>query len=304
MDEVHKYKNWSVEFKNIYDTHPALKVVFTSSSLLEMLNSRSDLSRRALIYEMQGMSYREYLNLNFDTDFPIISLKEILKNHTEIALEIKQKNKPLKEFEKYLEIGYFPFYQGNKELYYKRLDQIISMIVEIELPLLRNTDVSISSKIRQLIYIISQSVPFKPNISSLANKIQITRKTLLEYLNYLNEANVFRSLHKNSHGISLLQKPEKIFLENTNYMHAIMDEKPNIGSLRETFFLNQLSAKYKITYPDRGDFLVAEKYLFEVGGKEKNTKQITGIKNAFIASDDIEIGYENKIPLWLFGFLY
>jgi len=301
---VHKYKNWSVEFKNIYDMHPSLKVVFTSSALLEMLNSRSDLSRRALIYEMQGMSYREYLNFNLGADFSAISLEEILENHTEIALQIKQKIKPLKEFEKYLEVGYFPFYQGNKEWYYKRLGQIIDMIVEIELPLLRSTDVAIISKIRQLIYVISQSVPFKPNISSLANKIQITRKTLLEYLNHLNDANVFTSLYKNSHGISLLQKPEKLFLENTNYMSAIMGEKPNISSLRETFFLNQLSVKYKLTYPDRGDFLVAEKYLFEVGGKGKSAKQITGVKNAFIASDDIEIGYENKIPLWLFGFLY
>ena len=304
IDEVHKYKNWALELKNIYDLYTNLKVVFTGSSLLEILNSRSDLSRRALVYELRGMSFREYLNYTYNLNMESVTLEEILTNHISLAISIKKKIKPLKEFELYLQVGYFPFYDGKKELYYKRLQEIISMILEIELPLLRKTAISIVSKIKQLLFIISQSVPFKPNITSLANKIQITRKTLLEYINYLEDARIFSTIHKSTYGIGLLQKPEKLFLENTNYMFAIMQENPNKGSLRETFFLNQLKQGHKVTYPEKGDFLVDTKFLFEVGGKNKNKKQTAQITNSFIASDDIEIGFENKIPLWLFGFLY
>ncbi len=304
IDEVHKYKNWSISLKNIYDTYPKLKVTFTGSSLLEILNSRSDLSRRALVFNMQGLSFREYLNLNLGTTFKQLSLNEILKNHEEIAISIIKEIKPIKEFKNYLKIGYFPFYDNNDFLYYKRLQEIINMIVEIELPLLRNTDISIVNKIKQLIFIISQSAPFKPNISALSNKIQTTRKTLLEYLIYLSDAGVFKMLHKDSFGVSLLQKPEKIFLENTNFLYAIKYATQNIGSVRETFFLNQLSQNHQVTYPQLGDFYIDENYLFEVGGKNKNNKQIETIENSFVAADDIEIGYKNKIPLWLFGFLY
>ncbi len=189
-------------------------------------------------------------------------------------------------------------------MYYKRLQEIINMVLEIELPLLRNTDVSIVGKIKQMMYIISQSVPFKPNISALANKIKVTRKTVLEYLNYLSDANVFNLIQKNAFGVSLLQKPEKLYLENTSYMYAIINTEPNIGNLRETFFLNQLLENHMLTYPDKGDFLIDNKFLFEIGGKNKTQKQIAGIENAYIAADDMEFGYENKIPLWLFGFLY
>ncbi|PCJ00916.1 MAG: AAA family ATPase [Flavobacteriales bacterium] len=304
IDEVHKYKNWSIELKNIYDIYPNLRVVFTGSSLLEILNSRSDLSRRALVYNMQGLSFREYLNLNTNSDFKPIKLNDLLNNHIDYAMQISKEIKPLKHFDNYLKTGYFPFYNQNEILYYKRLQEIINMIIEIELPLLRQTDLSIVSKIKQLIYVISQSVPFKPNITSLANKIQITRKTLLEYFNYLDDANVFNSIYKSSYGISILQKPEKLFLENPNYLYAIKNDAPNIGSVRETFFLNQLAEQHRITYPDKGDFLVNETYLFEIGGKNKTNKQIENIENAFIAADDIEFGYQNKIPLWLFGFLY
>jgi len=304
IDEVHKYKNWSVALKNIYDTYPKLKVTFTGSSLLEILNSRSDLSRRALVFDMQGLSFREYLNFNLGTTFKVLELKNVLSDHEEIAINIASQIKPIKEFHKYLKTGYFPFYNENDFLYYKQLQEIINMIVEVELPLLRNTDIAIVNKIKQLIYIISQSAPFKPNISALANKIQTTRKTLLEYLIYLNDAGVFKMLHKDSFGISLLQKPEKIFLENTNYLYAIKFASQNIGSVRETFFLNQLSQNHQVTYPQIGDFLVDKKNLFEIGGKNKNTHQIKSQENAFIASDDIEIGYKNKIPLYLFGFLY
>jgi hypothetical protein len=178
------------------------------------------------------------------------------------------------------------------------------MILEIELPTLRNTDISIINKIKQMLYIISQSVPFKPNVAALANKIQVTRKTILDYIYYLNDARIFSLLNKSSFGVSLLQKPEKLFLENTNFMYALSNSQPNIGSVRETFILNQLAEKHNITYPEKGDFLVDEKYLFEVGGKNKTAKQIEGLENAYIISDNIEFGVGNTIPLWLFGFMY
>ncbi len=304
IDEVHKYSNWSVELKNIYDYFPKLKVVFTGSSLLEILNSKSDLSRRALVYNMQGMSFREFLNYRYNIKIEPVVLDDILKNHTELSLKIGKKIKPLQYFNEYLKTGYFPFFDNNDEIYYKRIQEVINMIIEIELPLLRNTDASIINKIKLLLYIISQSVPFKPNISALATKMQVTRKTVLLYMTYLQQAGVLNSIRKNSFGAGILQKPEKIFLDNTNYMFAIMAEYPNKGNLRETFFLNQLSENHSITYPDKGDFLINDKYLFEVGGKSKGFKQIADIKNSFIAADDIEFGVGNKIPLWIFGMMY
>ena len=304
IDEVHKYKNWSIEIKNIYDTYQELKVVFTGSSLLEILNSRGDLSRRALVYKLNGMSFREFLVLEHSIEIPKYTLEEILTSHKKIATEITSEYKPLKYFQQYLKVGYFPFYNGNEEIYYKRLIEIINMIVDIELPYLRNTDVSISNKIKQMLYVISQSVPFTPNVSSLANKINTTRKTLLEYMNYLDDAQVFNKIYKETHGIGALQKPDKLYLENTNYMYAINADVPNIGNVRETFFLNQLKSKHVVNYGIKADFRVDDNYIFEVGGKSKTQKQIADLENAYIVKDDILIGDKNVIPLWMFGLLY
>ena len=304
IDEVHKYPNWAVDIKKIYDYHTDIKVVFTGSSLLELLNSRADLSRRALTYTMQGLWFREFLELKYNIKIAAFDLHEILTNHIEIASKIINIIKPLKYFEEYLRVGYFPFYENKEVLYYRRLSEIINMIVELELPILRKTEVAKIPKIKQLLAIVSQSAPFKPNISKLSNKIGISRNSLLEYIHGLSDASVIKNIHKNSFGISLLQKPEKLYFENTNYMYALKGESPNIGNLRETFFLNQLSQSHTVTYPKKGDFLIDNKYLFEIGGKDKSYKQIVGIENSFIAADDVEYGFGNKIPLWLFGFLY
>ncbi len=304
IDEVHKYQNWSTEIKMIYDYYPTLKVVFTGSSLLEILNSKADLSRRALSYNMQGFSFREFLNFKYNIVFEKIEFNEILSNHTELALKISKEIKPLKYFSEYIESGYFPISQINKFLYYKKLMEIVSMIVEIELPSLRKVEISKIPKLKKLLSIISETVPFKPNITSLANKIDVSRNTLLEYIYALVDANILTSLHKSSYGVSLLQKPDKIYLENTNYMFALSNSEPNTGSLRETFFFNQLKENHKLTYPERGDFLVDEKYIFEIGGKNKNAEQIAGMQNAYVVADNIEFGSGNTIPLWLFGFLY
>ncbi len=304
IDEVHKYPDWAIEIKKVYDYNPTLKVVFTGSSLLEILNARADLSRRALVYNMQGLSFREFLEFKYSVRIEAITLNDILTNHLEIALQIGRTIKPLKYFTEYLRIGYFPFYENDEVLYFKQLSEIINMIIELELPVLRKADIAKVPKIKQLLSIISHSVPFKPNITTLSNKITISRNSLLEYIYGLSDAEIIKSIHKNAFGVSLLQKPEKLYLANTNYMYALLGVVPNIGSIRETFFLNQLSENHQATYPDSGDFMIDDKYLFEIGGKDKTQKQIAKRENAFIAADNIEFGFENKIPLWLFGFLY
>lgn len=304
LDEVHKYPNWSIELKNIYDLHKNLKVTFTASSLLEIINSKADLSRRASIYFMQGLSFREYLNFSLGKSFSNYSLQQIIENHKEISSEILKEIKPLKYFKPYISSGYYPFFKENTELYEKRIQSIANMVMEIELPLLRDVEPSKINKIKQLLYIIAQSVPFKPNISKLAERIGVTRNTLVEYINHLSDTKLLNKLYANTHGISILQKPDKLFLENTNLSFAFAKDNTDKGNLRETFFLNQLSMGHTVSYPKQGDFLVNEKFLFEIGGKNKTNKQIEGIENAFIVADDIEYGFKNKIPLWLFGFMY
>lgn len=304
LDEVHKYPNWSQELKNLYDLYPDLKIVFTGSSLLEILNARADLSRRSVIYTLDGLSFREYVNIEQSAQLKAYTLEEILENHPEISSSISEQIKPLKYFSDYLKHGYYPFYREEKELYQIKIREIINMMLEIELPLLRKVDVTYIPKIKQLIYIISNSVPFIPNTSKIAEKIGIQRVTLLGYLNFLDEIKITKNLFKDAHGVTLLQKPQKIYLENTNLMYALNNTTPEKGNIRETFFANQLSSQHHLTYSKDSDFLINEKYTFEVGGKNKGEKQIKDIQNSYIAADEIEIGYKNKIPLWLFGFLY
>jgi predicted AAA+ superfamily ATPase len=304
LDEVHKYPNWAQELKNIYDDFPTLKVVFTGSSLLEILNARADLSRRAIVYKMQGLSFREFIAFEAGLLLDSYSLEEVLENHVEISKIVLSKIKPLPLFELYLKQGYYPFYKENPELYGSILMEIINMSLEIELPLLRKVDLGYVYKIKQLLLIISESVPFVPNTTKLSEKMGIVRGTLLLYLHYLDEIGITRNLNKESGGVSKLQKPNKIFLDNPNLMYAIAPKSINIGSIRESFFANQLGYKHALSYVEQTDFLVDNTCHFEIGGKSKNTKQIRELTNAFVAADDIEFGYKNTIPLWMFGFLY
>jgi len=304
LDEVHKYPNWSQEVKNIYDDYPLLKIVFTGSSLLEILNARADLSRRAILYQMQGLSFREYLDLEKGIKFEPLALADIIQNHTSHATNINKKIKPLKYFNTYLKQGYYPFYKEQPDLYASRIENIINMMLEIELPLLRKVDLSFVHKIKQLLLIISEAVPFIPNVSKLSQKIGINRNTLLLYLHYIEEIGLTYNMYKKATGISKLQKPNKIYLENTNLMQVLSPSKVNKGNLRETFFANQVAYKHKLLYTTKGDFSIDEKYVVEVGDQDKKYNQIKDMEHAFIASDNIEYGYSNRIPLWLFGFLY
>jgi predicted AAA+ superfamily ATPase len=304
LDEVHKYPNWAQELKNIYDDYSELQIVFTGSSLLEILNSRADLSRRVVIYHMQGLSFREYIMLETGIYFAPLTLESILKDHLNLAGLINAKIKVFPHFEKYLKQGYYPFYREELDLYEHRVEEVINMMLEIELPLLRGIDVGLVPKIKELLAIISASVPFVPNIVNLSQKIEIHRTTLMSYLFYLQELGLTFHLIKEATGSVRLQKPAKIYLENTNLMYVLSSLSANRGNVRETFFANQVGYKHKISFHEKTDFLVNNTYAFEIGGKDKSKKQISGMENAYIVSDEIEYGYQNKIPIWLFGFLY
>ena len=304
IDEVHRYPNWSQELKNAYDDYPELRIVFTGSSMLEILNARADLSRRAIVYTMGGLSFREYLSIKNIHTFQPYSLDEILKNHQEYAVQISKEIRPLQWFQGYLEGGYYPYFIESESLYRTKVEEVVRMMLEIELPALRGLENQYILKIKQLLMVLTESVPFTPNVSKLAERIGINRNTLIAYLKNLQDVGLTMHLFSESTGITRLQKPEKIYLENTNLMYALNPKQVNLGSIRETFWMNQLSQLHNVTLPQNGDFLIDNLYTFEIGGKNKSSKQIQGINDAYVVKDDIEIGSAGVIPLWLFGFLY
>ncbi len=304
LDEVHKYPDWSRVIKNIYDDYPELHLAFTGSSLLEILNARSDLSRRALVYNLQGLSFREYINLKEGKDFPILSLENILENNENLSAQISSQIKPFSFFDDYLRFGYYPYFLEGIDDYYTRLNETVNLILEIELPLLRKLDVAYIVKIKKLLAVIGKSAPFIPNTSELASSIQIARQTLLQYFEYLEESKLIYQVFKQSRGLGTLEKPDKIFLENTNLMYMFSDSNTDIGNVRETFVFNQLAYKHEVLFSEQSDFFVDKKFTFEVGGKNKKRKQIKDITNSYILADNIEYGTERRIPIWLLGFLY
>jgi len=304
IDEVHKYSNWSQELKNIYDNLPELKVIFTSSSALEINKGKFDLSRRAVIYELYGLSFREYLNIKYQTNFQALSLNEIISNNPDTIARINSVIKPFQYFDAYLQKGYYPYFIENESSYWIRLNETINQVIENDLPAITNIDFISMQKIKKLVFIIASMVPYTPNINKLAVQLNSTRDTVLKYLQLLHVAHILKWLTQDAFGINFLNKPDKLYLENTNLAFALQNNNVNTGSLRETFFLNQLSRNHTVTLPKQGDFLVDNQYTFEIGGKNKTNKQIANIENAFIAADDIDFGFQNKIPLWLFGFLY
>ncbi len=304
LDEVHKYSNWSQELKNIYDSVFDLKIVFTSSSALEIHRGSHDLSRRALVYNLAGLSIREYISFKYKIDFPVLSLNDILENSAETISSIVSNIKIIPIFKEYVKEGYYPFFNELKSNYLKQLSTTINLVIESDLPAIHKIDFNSILKLKRLVAIISRIAPYTPNIEKLASQIETTRPTLLKYLYYLDKAQIIRILGKDSFGINYLNKPNKVYLSNSNLAYTFGEDLVDIGNLRETFFLNQLSVKHSVTYPKKGDFFVDNKYLFEVGGKSKTQKQIAGIENSYIVSDDIEYGSSNKLPLWVFGFLY
>lgn len=304
LDEVHKYPNWSREIKLIYDDFDNLNVIFTSSSILDIYKGESDLSRRALSYKLKEMSFREFMLLNNGIELPQYSLSEILKNHTSIALEISLKIKPLKYFKEYLKVGAYPYFNDDVEDYYQRVLNTINLTLDIDIQAIEGVDYSNIAKIKRLLYVLATNVPYTPNISKLAEKLSLPRNTLIYALQILEKAELIHTLYKKNKSISVLSKPDKIWLHNTTLNYTISDNNIDLGNIRETFFIQHFSHLHILSLPEKGDFYVDDKYTFEVGGKSKTQKQIQGIENAYIVKDDIESGVMNTIPLWLFGLLY
>lgn len=304
MDEVHKYPNWSIEIKNLYDTYRNIKIVFTGSSIIQLIEGSGDLSRRAMLYDLPGLSFREYIEFSTKTELAAYSLTEILENHQTIANELLAKFKPFEHFNNYLRKGYYPFFIETPKTYHFRVENAINQTLESDLPLVKNMSADSIINLKKILYVIAQSVPFKPNIQKISERTGINRNSLIIYLRYLEEAKIIKQLYASNIGISALQKPQKIYFENPNLIYSLSALFNQIGTVRETFVLNQLSNNYLTNYPKAGDFIVENRYTFEVGGKNKTQKQIANIENSYILSDQIEVGVGNKIPLWLFGFLY
>ncbi|MDP3560045.1 MAG: AAA family ATPase [Legionellaceae bacterium] len=312
IDEIHKYPEWSVHIKSIYDSLPDLKVIFSGSSLLQVAQQKSDLSRRAIIFYLHGLSFREYLNFSLKKSYTELSLETVLNAHTSLAAEISNDIKILQHFKDYLKTGYYPFFLEGKDFYLFKVDSVIQHILEVDLPIVNHIEPRQISKIKKLLYLLASTVPFVPNITKLSEATNISRPQLYEYLERLQDARLLNLVREPGKGYAILTKPEKIFLENSNLMFSITNEV-NLGALRELFFVNQLrnaSTLHASMVSDyieaspQGDFTIQGKYTFEIGGKKKSFQQIKNMENSFVISDDIEVGFKNKIPLWLFGFLY
>lgn len=304
LDEVHKYPDWTREVKNLYDDYPDLTLILTGSSSLQIFRGKGDLSRRAAYYNLHELSLREYLILKNVANVKPVSLEDLLLEHRTIAAELSASFKPVQRLHEYIGMGAYPFVIENPTNYHDRLLETVHAVLETDLPSILNMDYSSSLKLKKLLFVLSTSVPFKPNIAELSRKIGIARDTLLRYLHYLKEAQLISLLQSSKGGMSYLAKPEKIYLQNTNLMAAFAGETLNTGAARETFFLHQVSRVGKVCDHPRTDFTVNDRYTFEIGGKNKTKNQIKGLDDAWIVSDDIEIGFRNRIPLWMFGFLY
>ena len=305
IDEIHKYEGWSREIKEIYELFPDLKVAISGSSLLGLIAGDADLSRRCVKYTMSGLSFREALHFYDGLDFPVYPLEDILAHPHQLWQTVNAKCKPVEKFKKYLQYGYYPFFLEGEDDYYTKIEQIVNYVVEVELPMLCKVDVAYIRKIKALISIISESVPYEVNANRLASAIEVGRDTVVGYMKNLGDANLLNLLYSEKKNIGKLTKPDKAYLENSNLLYALSPSKVEIGTVRETFAITHLSENHLVEYgKDNGDFRVDSKYYFEIGGKDKSFKQIADLPDSYIFADDIESPVGAKLPLWMLGFLY
>lgn len=297
IDEIHKYQGWSRELKLIYDYHSELHVCFTGSSVLDISQGVSDLSRRALTYKMQGLSYREYMELFHDIVLPTYSLEEIIAQE----VEIPQGFLPLKYFQDYLKRGYYPFRDNNFEQY---ILQVVNAAIEMDIPQYADLSIATIRKLKQLLAIVAKSAPFKPNFTQIGGQIEVSRNNVADLCAWIEKAGLISQLRESTGGILGLGKVEKIYLDNTTLVYALGEQNVETGTIRETFFFSQMRVENTVTSSPVSDFIVNGTYTFEVGGKKKGKRQIKDVDNAYIAKDDIETGYGNIVPLWMFGMTY
>ncbi len=302
IDEIHKKENFCIELKNIYDFFD-LQVIFTGSSAISLEECQSDLSRRALIYRLPVLSLREYIELHSEFRFKSYNLDDILTNHLAISADILEKIKPLKYFKEYKKLGSYPFVLEGSMSYHQRLIEILKETLNYDIATIYNISPSNITTLYKLLEVICRSKPYEITYEKLSQDVSISKNTLKQYLVYLNKANLLNIIGGIARGNSYIKKPEKLYLNNTNLFEILCD-KNEIGTIRETFFCSQVGYKHTLHYPKTGDFCIDEEYFVEIGGKNKTFEQIKNIKNSFVISDEIEVGFKNKIPLWLFGFLY
>lgn len=303
LDEVHRYKMWSETLKNIYDSYPDMSIVFTSSSLLAMDNAKVDLSRRQTPYTLYGLSFREFLSYEKVLQTEPLPLDTLLHDHVKAAMQITKSIKIAPLFEAYLKHGYYPFYREAGDDYPLNLRQIVSLVIENDLPSVENVSFETIQKVKKLLMVISERVPFEPNMSELWNQLSTNNDLGLRMLYALDKAQILSLLSAKAKSYKYLFKPDKIFLNNTNLMHVLC-QAVEVGNQRETFFLNQMAVAHDVKASKKGDFMVDDRYLFEVGGKNKTFDQIKDIPDSFLAVDETEVGFGNRIPLWLFGLQY
>ncbi len=304
LDEVHKYSNWSNEIKEIYDEYPDMKVVLSGSSLLSLKSGEADLSRRCIPYDIQGLSFREYLDIVCGIRFPKIALADLLASPNGLCEAVTGACRPLSFFSDYIHEGYYPFILEGREEYPVRIENVVNYIIEVELPQLCGVGVSNIRKLKALMSVLSGSVPMQVDIQKLSATIGVSRVTLLGYLQHLSNARLLNLLYSSEDNLKKLQKPDKIFVENPNIAASLTLNGINKGTMRECFMVNQLRQSHLVEYSRAGDLLIDNRYTIEIGGRSKDGRQIAGMPDSYIASDDTEYAYGNKIPLWAFGFLY
>lgn len=298
LDQIQKYPDWSADLRKCIDEIPDLKIVFTSSPVLRIGEGNPDLDGIANINHLEGLSFREYLNHQTGSNFDFYTFDEIVKNHVKIAKKIVADVRPLAFFDDYLKHGYFPYFMDDPNFYVNRLLKHINLALEIDVPYINQIELKYLSKLRKLLHIIATETPFTPNVSKLASAVQTSRATIMNYLKYLKNAKLIHMLHSNGDD-DQMKKPDKVYLHNTNLIYAIAPNNTDNLNLRQTFFFNQVGYKCQLRSSEKADFCIDGKHHFIVGGRK-----LEPTSNIYAASDVIEIGEGNKIPLWLFGFLY
>ena len=304
LDEVHKYPTWSKELKEIIDLWPDMKITFTGSSLLQILNADADLSRRVLNYDMAGLSFREYLHFYKNIELPVRSLDEILSDADAVCEEVCKVCHPQALFEEYLRVGYYPFYDGDEQEYYSRIENVVSFIIDQEMTQYCGVDPAYTRKLKAMMLFLTNNLPYDVNIAKLSSYLEINKTTVLSYLSSMQKAELLHLLYADNKSVTKMQKPDKIYVHNPNMLCAL-GSRQNIGTLRECFVVNQLSAGYMVEYgKSQGDFLVDGIITFEVGGQDKTFDQIANIPNSYILADSMEFPVGKKLPLWIVGLLY
>lgn len=305
IDEVHHYPHWSTDIKNLYDIYDDLKIVFSCSSALQIHKAEADLRSRVAIYNLHELSFREYLKLSGKYDGLVYSFEEVLNNHKEIASEITKGKSILPWFNEYLEEGVYPFFKEAKGQYRERLNSVINIVIERDLQVLEKISYATVYKLKMLVALLADNVPYQVNITALSSKTGLSRDVLLRLLGALDRANLIKNIRLVGSSSGYLTKPDKIYMNNTSLLTSLHSGNVSIVStMRETFFMNQMCKSHVVKSAKNGDFIIDNKYLFEIGGRKKTFDQIADLLDSYIAADDLEVGYNDKIPLWLFGFMY